>query len=79
MFYPKCPKCGSESTSAEGDSVSYGNRHLKRFASGHMTGHGHPLIGMFATAISVGNMIYQRVPGGGRKRCTNPSCRHEFS
>ena len=77
MFFPKCPQCGGNSESAESDSVSYQSRHLKHFAAGHATGHAHPVIGAIATAISVGNLIYQRLPGGGRKRCTN--CGHEFS
>lgn len=34
MFFPKCPKCGGKSVSAEGDTVSYGNRHIKLFAAG---------------------------------------------
>lgn len=77
MLFPKCPVCGGKSKSAESDRVAYGNSHIKRFAGGHMTGHAHPLIGLVATAISVGNFIYQRVPGGGSKRCTE--CGHEFS
>lgn len=77
MFFPKCPVCGAKSESAENDTVSYGNRQMKRFAGGHMTGHAHPIVGMVATAISVGNLVYQRIPGGGRKRCTE--CGHEFS
>ena len=79
MFFPKCPKCDSRSESAEDDSISYGNRHLGRFASGGMTGHAHPLLGMVATAITAGNFVYRRFPGGGAKRCTNPNCRHQFN
>lgn len=77
MLFPKCPRCGGKSETAENDTVTYGNRQAKRFAGGHMTGHAHPLIGLVATAVAVGNMVYQRIPGGGRKRCT--SCGHEFS
>lgn len=77
MLFPKCPRCGGKSETAENDTVTYGNRQVKRFAGGHMTGHAHPLIGLVATAVAVGNMVYQRIPGGGRKRCT--SCGHEFS
>lgn len=77
MLHFPCPKCGGKVETTEDSSVFHGNRHLKRFASGNLTGHAHPLLGMVATAITVGNFIYQRVPGGGRKRCT--SCGHEFS
>lgn len=77
MLHFPCPKCGGKVESTEADTISYGNRQLKRFASGGLSGHSHPLLGMVATAITVGNFIYQRVPGGGRKRCT--SCGHEFS
>lgn len=77
MLHFPCPKCGGKVESAESDSVAYGNRHLKQFAAGHMTGHAHPLLAMLSTAITVGNFVYQRVPGGGRKRCTD--CGHEFS
>lgn len=77
MLHFPCPKCGGKVGSTEGNSVSLNNMHLKRFAAGRLTGHSHPLLGMVATAITVGNFIYQRVPGGGRKRCT--SCGHEFS
>ena len=77
MFFPKCPRCGGKSKSAESDTISYANRHVKRLASGNLTGHAHPLLGMVGTAITVGNMVYQRLPGCGRKRCTD--CGHEFS
>lgn len=77
MFFPKCPRCGGKTQSAEGDAVAYGNRQVKRFATGQMTGHAHPAAAVISTAISLGNMIYQRIPGGGRKRCTD--CGHEFS
>lgn len=77
MLHFPCPKCGGKVESAESDSVSHGNRHLKRFANGGMTGHAHPLLGMVAMAITVGNFAYQRVPGGGAKRCT--ACGHHFN
>lgn len=77
MLHFPCPKCGGNVETAEDNSVSLGNRSLKQFASGGMTGHSHPLLGIVASAITVGNFIYQRVPGGGRKRCTD--CGHEFS
>lgn len=76
MFYPKCPSCGSKARSAEPDTVEYGNRHMGRLASGRMTGHAHPLLGAVSAAISVGNFVYQRAPGGGLKRCK--ACGNEF-
>jgi hypothetical protein len=77
MLYPKCPRCGGKSTTAENDTVSYANRHMGRFARGGMTGHSHPLLGLVSVAISVGDFAYKRFPGGGKKRCT--ACSHEFS
>lgn len=77
MLHFPCPKCGGKVESAEDDTVRYGNSHVKRLASGSMTGHGHPLIGLVASAIAIGNFVYQRFPGGGRKRCTK--CGHRFS
>lgn len=77
MLFPKCPRCGGKSESAEGNAVFHGNRQLKQFAHGSMTGHAHPLLGLAATAISIGNFAWQRLPGCGRKRCT--ACGHEFN
>lgn len=77
MLFLPCPKCGGKVKSAEGETVSYGNRHLKRFAAGGMGGHAHPLLGAVASAIAIGNFVYQRCPGGGRKRCT--ACGHHFN
>jgi hypothetical protein len=79
MLYFPCPKCGGKVVSAENDFVSHANRNLKRFAGGGMTGHAHPLLGMVASAIAIGNFVYQRCPGGGAKRCTNPRCNHRFN
>ncbi len=77
MLHFPCPECGGKVESAEPDSVSYGNRQLGRFAKGGMTGHAHPLLGLVSIAIAAGNWAYQRIPGGGAKRCT--ACNHRFN
>lgn len=77
MLHFPCPKCGGKVETAESDSVSYAARNMKRFGSGSLTGHSHPLFSGLSLALSVGNFIYQRVPGGGAKKCT--SCGHHFN
>lgn len=80
MFYPKCPKCGSDSESIESDTLDYGNRHTGQWLhSQAMGGHSHPWVKAASFAVSVGRQLYKRVPGGGAKRCTSPACRHEFN
>lgn len=77
MLFPKCPKCGGKTESAEaGDldqgirGASYGLRTQARL------GHPHSFLQAGMLAVSIGRQIYKRVPGGGLKRCT--ACAHEF-
>lgn len=80
MFYPKCPRCGSATESAESNSFELGKRGLDYWLhSQAMAGHPHPVLKAAGLAMTIGRQIYKRVPGGGAKRCTNPDCRHEFN
>jgi hypothetical protein len=78
MFYPKCPKCGSDhATSAQSDSVSEAGRRAGMWLRmQQMAGHPHPLVKAAYLSALVGNAIYRRYPGGGPKRCND--CGHLF-
>jgi hypothetical protein len=74
MFYPKCPKCGGTTESAESSSFERGSQ-----AAGNIlrsTAHRHPYLQMAHLTVKVGREIYKRVPGGGEKQCQ--ACGHRF-
>lgn len=74
MLYPKCPKCGGATASAESTGFEQSNR----IAGGMLrrAAHRHPYLQAAHLAATVGREIYKRVPGGGEKQCT--ACGHQF-
>ena len=74
MFYPKCPKCGGATESAEPNNFERGSQ-----TAGYMlrhAAHRHPYLQMAHLTVKVGREIDKRVPGGGAKRCL--TCDHHF-
>ena len=69
MLFPKCPECGGKVEAKD-----------TKVPGGHATLHGMKHVAekvpVLGAAVAVGILIYQRVPGGGWKKCT--VCRHEF-
>lgn len=72
MFYPKCPKCGGTTETAESGDFERHAHMAGRFA------HGHPILKAAHLALILGREGYKRMPGGGEKVCLNPECGHRF-
>lgn len=76
MLYPKCPKCGGTTETAESDDFEHHSRiagHVvRRFADSH------PALKVAHLAVMLGREVYKRVPGGGEKVCLNSECGHRF-
>lgn len=76
MLYPKCPKCGGTTETAEPDGFergACGAGQMLRLAQ-----HRHPYLKIAHLAATVGRELYKSVPGGGEKACLNPACGHRF-
>jgi hypothetical protein len=71
MFFPKSPCCGAKSESAEPNMINSKHAANSWLQQSAAAGHPHPYLKLGVVALSVGKQIYDRLPGGGRKRCTN--------
>jgi len=74
MLYPKCPKCGGTTETAEPGDFERGARGAGQILR-HLS-HRHPYLKMAHLAVTVGREVYKRVPGGGEKQCL--ACGHRF-
>lgn len=78
MFFPPCPQCQKNTVeSAENERFDHAARVIKgRLVANAIAGHPHPVAKVFVSAVMIGRAVYNRWPGGGKKRCT--SCGFTF-
>ena len=70
MFYPKSPCCGAKSESAEPNMI-YPKHAASQWLQHSGAANHHPYLKFALGTLSLGYQVYNRVPGGGEKRCTN--------